>query len=614
SLVTSQRPRAEESSRYAAQFNGAPPSVYDQDGNRDDRNDDVSTRSRFTAWAHEEGEDAVFVAWHTNASSSGGRGTEVFAFGPGYVNGAYQFTGVAGSKELADKVYGELVADIKAAWDPAWKTRGVKSAEFGELRPTHNGETPAILMEMAFHDQVDDARQLKDPRFRYLLTRSVMQGIIKYFAARDTACTASSDCVAGTCQNGTCTDAKPAELPPEPPAALVARNLGESKVQVQWLPPTLDPAAGAPAASWLLYQGRDGLSWDDGTPATGTSLTVQLQPGELRYFRVSGVNAGGESFPSQAVGAVATAGAAPVLVVNGFERLDATLGRFDDLSAWSLGNVFRVALLRMNDGSYVRHHGDAVAAAGRAFDSATVAALAGGLVAPVGYSLVDWLAGRGQDTGAPTQEQLSALKGFVEAGGRLLVSGSSLAGALAAGSPEAQAFLSQVLGAQVTAATGTPPISGSPGGLLDGVAGLLLDDGLGGTYPAGAPDGLSTAGAEVLAVDATGNPAALRKGNAVLLGFPLETVTDAAKRAEVLSRLLDWAAVPEVEHGGWDGGTPGGEDAATPGPVTLPALAGDVASGPKVGGCGCAASGAPPLGFCALWLAFARKTAGRRRR
>ena len=596
SLVTSGRPRFEESSRYGAQFNGAPQSVYDLDGNRDDRNDDVSTRSRFTAWAHEEGEDAVFVAWHTNASGSGGRGTEVFAFGPGYVNGAYQFTGVAGSKELADKVYGELVADIKAAWDPAWKTRGVKSAEFGELRPTHNPETPAILMEMAFHDQVDDAKQLKDPRFRYLLTRSVMQGIIKYFAARDGI---------------------PAQLPPEPPAALSARNLGEGNVQVQWLPPTLDPAAGAPATAWRVYQGQDGLSWDDGTPVTGTTFTATLQPGELRYFRVSGVNAGGESFPSQAVGAVGTSGAAPVLVVNGFERLDATLGRYDDLSAWSLGSVFRVALLRMNDGTYVRHHGNAVAAAGRAFDSATVAALAGGLVMPTGYALVDWIAGRGQDTGAPTQAQLAALRAFVEAGGRLVVSGSSLAGALAVGSAEAQSFLSQVLGAQVSAATGTPPLSGAPGGLLDGVSGLVLDDGLGGTYPAGTLDGLSAAGAEVIALDATGAPAALKTPNAVLLGFPLETVKDAAKRGEILSRLLDWAAVPAVElppPGGTDAGTPGGEDAGNPSPVSVPALAGDVASGPKAGGCGCTAAGAAPLWAWALWLGFARKTRTRRRR
>jgi hypothetical protein len=601
-LTTSGRPRAEESSRYAAQFNGAPQAVYDPNGDRDDRNDDISTRSRYTAWAHESGEDAVFISWHTNASGTGGRGTEVFVYGPGAPNTAYDFTGVPGSEELAQKIYAELVGDIKAAWDPAWKTRGVKSAYFGELGPASNPETPAILMEMAFHDQVDDAAQLKHPRFRYLLTRAILQGVIKYYAAKD-----------GT----------PVNLPPEPPTAVAALNLGGGQVQLRWAPPTLDVAAGQEATSWVVYQGRDGISWDDGTPVDATSLTVTLAQGELRYFRVSGVNAGGESFPSQAVGAVGSSTPAPVLIVNGFDRLDSTQGRFDDLSTWSLGNVFRVAQVRMNDGTYVRHHGDAVAAARRAFDSASHGALAAGLVPLQGYTFVDWVAGRGQQegslpstrAGAPPAGLLAALKAWVEGGGRLVISGSSFAGALAAGSGEAQAFLQQVLGAQVGTGSGTPPLSGSPGGVLDGLAGLQVDDGLGGTYPAGSLDVLTAAGGQVWAVDGTGAATAVGKntgsGAAVLLAFPLETVTAADKRQELVARLLGWASVPVLpDASGPDGGTPGTPD----GPVVIAALPGGTAGGPKVAGCGCAGGGLSPLAGWGLLAAFAWKTGRSRRR
>ncbi|MEN9800593.1 MAG: hypothetical protein RL653_4290 [Pseudomonadota bacterium] len=606
-LTTSGRPRAEESSRYAAQFNGAPQAVYDPNGDRDDRNDDISTRSRYTAWAHESGEDAVFISWHTNASGTGGRGTEVFVYGPGAPNTAYEFTGVPGSEELAQKVYAELVGDIKAAWDPAWKTRGVKSAYFGELGPLSNPETPAILMEMAFHDQVDDAAQLKHPRFRYLLTRAVLQGVIKYFAAKD-----------GT----------PVNLPPEPPTALAARNLGGGQVELRWAPPTLDVAAGQEATTWIVYQGRDGLSWDDGTPVDGMSLTMPLSQGELRYFRVSGVNAGGESFPSQAVGVVGSPTPAPVLIVNGFDRLDSTLGRSDDLSNWNLGNVFRVAQLRMNDGTYVRHHGDAVAAAGRAFDSATHGALAEGLVSLQGYLLVDWIAGRGQQVGTlasvragpPPDVLLAALQAWVEAGGRLVVSGSSFAGALAAGSGAAQAFLQQVLGAQVGTGSGAPPLSGSPGGVLDGLAGLQLDDGLGGTYPAGGLDVLTAAGGQVWAVEGTGGAAAVGKttgaGASVLLAFPVETVLAEDKRRELVARLLAWGSVPNLPQAPVaDGGTPGGEDAGTPGePVVLEGVPGGVSGGPRAAGCGCAGAGLSPLAGWALLAAFAWKTGRSRRR
>ena len=38
---------------------------------RPGRDDDVGARSRYAAWDHEDGEDAVYVAWHTNAPDPG---------------------------------------------------------------------------------------------------------------------------------------------------------------------------------------------------------------------------------------------------------------------------------------------------------------------------------------------------------------------------------------------------------------------------------------------------------------------------------------------------------------------------------------------------------------
>jgi hypothetical protein len=73
------RPRWEECARYHTQFNGAPASVFAPSGSNtlaNERNDDISARSRFAAWDHEAGEDAVYVAWHTNAATGSIRGTE----------------------------------------------------------------------------------------------------------------------------------------------------------------------------------------------------------------------------------------------------------------------------------------------------------------------------------------------------------------------------------------------------------------------------------------------------------------------------------------------------------------------------------------------------------
>ena len=80
-----------------------------------ERNDDVSSRPRFAAWLHEDGEDAVYVAWHTNASGLTNpddrfRGTEAYVYGPNPVDGTLNFTGVPGSDVLARKLLDEMTA------------------------------------------------------------------------------------------------------------------------------------------------------------------------------------------------------------------------------------------------------------------------------------------------------------------------------------------------------------------------------------------------------------------------------------------------------------------------------------------------------------------------
>ena len=185
------RPRFEESARYHAQFAGAPASVWAPSGNTpaDDRTNDVGTRSRFTAWVHEPGEDAVYVAWHTNAFNGTAVGTNSYVYGPGAPPSPLsQFSGVAGSDRLALLIHGEMINDIKASsgWNrPTWQDRGVNTAYFGELNPSSNSETPAVLLEVAFHDAAADAVHLKEPGFRYLAARAIAQGIIKYFAEKD---------------------------------------------------------------------------------------------------------------------------------------------------------------------------------------------------------------------------------------------------------------------------------------------------------------------------------------------------------------------------------------------------------------------------------------------
>ncbi len=607
------RPRFEESARYHTQYAGAPTSVYDFSGA--DANDDVSSRSRFAAWVHEPGEDAIYVSWHTNAFNASAVGTSIYVYGPNPPDGNYTFTGVPGSDKLAQFIRGEMVNDIRAStgWNrPVWQDRGVYSAYFGELNPSHNNEMPSVLLEVAFHDAAADAVHLKEPGFRYLVTRSIAQGIIKYYADKDGVAP---------------------RFPPEPPTHVAALNQPGLMAKVQWRAPAVDTqgVTGAVPTKYRVYQSADGLGWDDGVDSSSTSVTVPITAGQARYFRIASVNAGGESFASEVVGVRAPVpGGKTVLVVNAYDRLDAALGRRENLASYSLGQVLRILLPKLNDASYVARWGDAMGSVPQVgFDSATTLAVTSGDVALAPYAVIGWLAGRGHAAGAgPTAAEITALTAHAQAGKALFFTGGSALRSLAAGTPAAQTFLSAVLRQGMSAALNTQAaVNGA--GFLSGLPALSLDDGSGGAYDTATTDVVVPMGGAVsiASYGVAGTGAALAADKVqVTFGFPFETITSRSERLEVMSRVLKYfeadvlgpipdggvVVLPDGGVFGPDGGS-GGDggpvvDAGPPPDIKLRVLPSDYDAVPKR--CGCSAGEALfPLLLLALVRLFRARSA-----
>jgi hypothetical protein len=585
---TSGRPMYESAARYYTQWNGAPASVWD--ALDPDGDDDVVSRSRFTAWEHEDGEDAVYVAWHSNAPDPG-VGTSSYTYSPSPPPGPLDmFTGTPGSRELQDAIHGEIVGDLRAVWDPEWTDDGRFTAYFGEVNPKHNPEVPAVLLEVAYHHTPIDAAQLRDPTWRRLVSRAIAQGIARYFAAKD-----------GT----------PLVLPPEPPAAVAVRNVGGGRLRVSWAPPVADAAAGDPPTHYRVHTSRTGRGFDEGRDVFGDSFEIEgLAAGEVRYVRVAAVNDGGTSLPSTIVGArVAASGQATVAIVGGFDRLDAGLLPFEDLSGWDLGMVQRMWIARMNDGSYVVRHGEAVQAAGFSFDSATDGAV--GMLELSGYQAVDWLLGQesygDEPLDASGREKLAA---YLDDGGRLLISGSEIGWAMDLnGSPAEQEFYRERLRALYSEDDAETYEVVDERGVFDGMAWSFLDGEVGG-YDAAYPDVLAVNGsAAALSYDggvegaagvAWGADSAGERG--VYLAFPFEVIVGEEVRAEVMRRVLGFLAVeelpaPEVGSTGDEGGSSDSGEMETTGDTSGAegtggegSSAGETGSGGEEAesGCGCA--------------------------
>jgi N-acetylmuramoyl-L-alanine amidase len=523
------RPRFEESSRYHAEFAGAPLAVFAPSSNTPgaDRTNDIGTRSRFAAWVHEPGEDAVYVAWHTNAANQIAQGTETYVYGPNSADGTLNFTGVDGGLQLAQAIHQEMINDFRqdAGWNrPTWPDRRVRSANFGELNPGNNPETPSTLLEIAFHDTPADAAHLKEPAFRYLAARAIAQGIIRYFATKD---------------------GRPVIFPPEPPTHVSAVSMGVGLALVRWRasPTDAQGVRGAAATSYRVYSSDDGLAWDDGLDvAAGLSTTLSVGT-KAKYFRVAGVNVGGVSFPSGVVGVRPTgAGRPKALVVNGFDRLEAATGKLESFpSRYALDAALRIFVEKMNDGSAARLTGQALDVNDVGFDIADADAVAAGDVTLTGYQLLSWFVGRGKNGAGPlSAAEQAAITGFRTQNLPVFFTGAATD----------TAYVASTFSGVLSGAPGTLSVTGR--GPFMGVGALTLDDGSQGTFDTGTPPVLGPSGAAVqLGTYSDGSGAAIGvPAQTVMFGFPFETVVGATVRQnvmrEVLAFLLPAATFPDA--------------------------------------------------------------------
>jgi MYXO-CTERM domain-containing protein len=608
------------------QFNGAPTSVYDPYGDgagTDDGGSDPATRSRWAEWEHPRGEDAVYVSWHSNATdvSVGGtaRGTVTYFAGGGPDAPADEgpecaSPAVEGSYDLSRAVQDELVGAFRAAWEPDWQDRDIGTACFSEVSPTNNDEMPATLVELAFHNNADDAAALKHPRFRRLAARAMYRGIVRYFAERD--------------------GLRPV-FSPEPPTALAVLHEGDHLL-ADWQSGPFGGIDGDPADTWMVFTSADGRAWDSGTEVTGTSARIDTAPGGQPVFvRVAGINAGGIGFPSEVHGARLSPDGMPrILVVDAFDRLDA--GQLDlETPTSRLGEIVRMDLRRMNPADVAAAHGRHIAAVGYYFDSVDDDALS--RVALEDYDLVVWANGEESSVDdAVSADQQVQLRAFHAGGGALWVSGSEIFWDLDyLGDSDDRAFAEEVFGARMEAdSSGSQVVEAE--GLLAGLA--ALDFGPNAVYPVEWADVLASE-REVIARYGTGTVAAVYGDGVATFGFPFETIVDPIARTALTETLLG-VLMPGYTppDGTWTGtGTGTGPDTGTPGgatrtggPTTTGGMGGgdttnpgggpvvidpnapadsDTAPSDDSGGCGCVSgpSGGSGLTVLALFVALVRR-------
>jgi N-acetylmuramoyl-L-alanine amidase len=562
------KPREDEAALYWIERmlgQGSPTSVYRSSADDGDAN--VGAPPRFAAHMNRQQDgamtDRVFLSFHSNASNGTARGTI------GLYNGNNNpATRTPNQQTWATLVAREVNNDMVAIGTPtlehAWFNRTGSSLiydrpdfEFGEINNLYiNNEFDATILEVAFHDNVQDAQLMRDPKVRNWVGRSAYQATVRYFNQFGGA---------------------PLNFLPDPPTGLGAWADGAGNAYVFWNAPAVTSYGGGAPTGYVLQLSPNGYGWEDYVFVAGGDSTSAVLPGwspdiPVWYLRVVAVNAGGQSLPSEVIALRATADpGSRILVVNGFDRFDRTL---NPRQAFGATTIDRVRPRFSNSFDYSIQVAQAIEAYSLALGVDTIqneTSLDPGWLDPNYYRAVIWILGEESslnDTFNAAEQ--AAVTAYLEGGGNLFVSGSEIAWDLDFLNNGRLFYRNVLHAAYVADSAGGYTAAGTAGSIFAGIA-LTFDNGTR-FYNVNSPDRIAASAGSMVAMTYTGSGsggAAIQfEGGdpwqrVVMLGFPFETITSDSVRNQVLARVLSFFGFG-AGGGGGGGSTGGGGEGAPP--------------------------------------------------
>lgn len=344
------------------------------------------------------------------------------------------------NRNLADWIQTQVTADLRTV-APEWTRRQLKEANYCESRVP---VVPSIILELLSHKNMADMKYGLDPKFRFIASRAVYKGILRYI-------------------NGANAIVQP--LPVKDLGIQITNQQSQiTNALLHWKQSldSLEPSA-TPDYYMVYIQADDG-EWDVQQVERDTALQLQLQPGvKYNYFIVAG-NDGGLSFPSPVISAYindqlqTTNDKRPILIIDSFNDAygpewfaDSTYAGIkpgsyacedymtcayigqqwdyershpwinDDNCGWGACYRDHAGLFTIgNTHDWAVQHGRVLQSMHISYVSCTAGMLTNYQLPITNYKLVDFVCGRQR---VPLSEPLQTIiSGYLDAGGRLLLS------------------------------------------------------------------------------------------------------------------------------------------------------------------------------------------------
>ena len=427
--------------------------------------------------------------------------------------------------------------------------------------------TPSTIIELLSHQNFADMQLGHNPNFKFTVGRAIYKGILQFINS----------------QHGKDYVVQPL------PVSNFAIHFGKKKntLELTWkgeddpLEPTARPR------EYMVYTRIGYGGFDNGTLVSKPYYSVKVEPGLVYSFKVTAVNRGGESFPSEILSAYkAKRERERILIINGFDRISgpavintpdkagfdleqdpgvpylsnisfcgtqsgfnrSQAGKEGEGSLGHSGSELEGMEIAGNTFDYPFIHGKAIQAAGKySFVSCSDEAVENGIVTLEDYPIVDYILGLEKEDpiakayyktfSSPMQRLITS---YCQSGGHLFVSGAYV-GSDMSGTQGNREFTEKVLkyGYQNSL---TDKSSGQINGLGRSITIPRLPNE--NSYAVTAPDCIvPVAPAFPVFTYARGNQSAgiAYKGadyRTFVLGFPFESIQSETDRASIMAGIL----------------------------------------------------------------------------
>lgn len=481
------------------------------------------------------------------------------------------------NRDFADILQTQLVNDLNTEVGSIWQRRGLWDKQYSEAwRP----KVPIVLLELLSHQNLADMKRALDPRFQFVVGRAIYKSFLKHQAFQD---------------------GRDAIVQPLPVSHLAITRVEGKRILLSWQSVS-DPLESLAEASYFMVYKRIGDDgFDNGIRVDDKHLDLELDLYNQMYsFKVTAVNDGGESFPSEilSVGLVDSI-SKPVLVVNGFDRVCAPHtflnGNIGGVAWWDdEGVVYKKSIintgnqynfdcnskwvdddapgwgasyadmegLNMPGNSFdnVFVHGQAIMSNGFSFVSMSDEAFEISS-SNKDYSVIDWIAGEEKTTSSLksentkefsvySSEMIKQLTCFLDSGGNLFLSGAYVGTDLKNSMHDSLAirFAADKLHfkLQTNHASKQGNIDVIDSGMPIFSSPLFFNTTNNAKiYKVESPDAIKsvTEGNDVLRYSENGTTSAVAFDGyykTIVMGFPFETVVDDARRNKLMGEILSF--------------------------------------------------------------------------